>query len=771
MPVAALQAVLPELEGLQTQSRQPDTIREVRAFQAELHYELGQRFAQARQPEAAVRAFQDGLHIATTYGGTALADAARLALAGLYRRGAADIDAALRQILPLWQERDGGTATLDRARLAVQLAHIYAQVRDHYECRRYIREAEASLQAIGLGYPIDRSFPTALSGWLEALQPSLRQPNDLRRDLYGALTLHIELAKLYTDILPEGLAREPWYERVDTLRAVTQDLQEADQRQYHSDARLQGRLYGDENDVPAAPVLDFPSARVTALNARIDGYRRRLDAEEVDEDLLHALRADLEQAGRLGVAHLRLAFHWLLGEALTGMERHAEAMAEFRAAYDLSVAEGDLDSALYALNWELICYTPGQHQERLDVCCRAIGLIERARHDISTPYQQSAFLADKQSFYQLGMIAAFKLGQYGEMLRIGELIKSRNLQISTAAGRRAGSRRAALKKKLEDIAARLRRASDEESADLRRARQLFWDQWTVDQAAPAAAGDSPEWSLEALQATLEAGEAILSYHLLDSSVLLVGIIDREQVVLVRQLAESEDWLARVVLRPPPGGDAAFRARVAPGQSRGILLPAATENDGWDGRALADFLLPVALHPLLAGKTRLYITPHRQLHEVPFQALPFQDGFLIEQFAISYLPNLSCRLYPAPPVPQGGLLLVGADQYAPAGRLHLPNLPGAASEVMQLQAAYERRGASVRALLHEGATRRRLQALDAAGELAGFRLLHLALHGADLPGDAPLDARPFLRHAPTAGFAFSPLRPPADLVVLGCCFAA
>jgi len=769
-PEAALKALLPELAALRGQSRHPGTEREVLEFQAELHYELGRRLAQAKHPEEAIREFGESLRLATDHELPALADAARLALAGHYRRGAADIDEALRQILPLWRQGGSGPPTLGRARLAVQLAHIYTQVRDHYECRRYIRQAEACLQAVGLDYPIDRSFPTALSAWLAALQPSARLPNDLRRDLYGALTLHIEIAKLYTDLLPEGPARGPWYERVDSLTTVTQELQEADQRRYREDARLMEGLYAEGNASPRSPALDFPTPAAATLSARIDGYRRRLDADGGDEDLVKALRADLEQAGQLALSHLRLAFHWLLGEALAGMERNDEAMTEFRKAYALSMADGDLDSALYALNWELICYAAEQHQERLDLCCRAIGLIEKARRDISTPYQQSAFLADKQSFYQLGMIAAFKLGQYEEMLRIGELIKSRNLQLPNAADRRDAPRRAALKNKLEAIAIRLQSTTEVESVDLRRERQLLWDQWAVDQAALSTAAERPEWSLPALQATLKAGEAILSYHLLDASVLLVGAIDRERVVFVRQLAKAEGWLARLAPLPAPGFAAAFRARVAAGQQRGIRLPTAGKDEEWDGRPLADFLLPAALHPLLADKDRLYVAPHRQLHEVPFQMLPFREGFLIEQFAISYLPNLSCRLFPTPAASPGGLLLVGADQYAPAGRRRLPNLPGAAGEVRELESAYAHKGTPLRALLNEGATRHRLQALDETGELAGFRVLHLALHGEDLPGDAPLDARLFLRDAPIDGFDISLWRLRADLVVLSCCFA-
>src|SRR5439155_662829 len=98
---------------------------------------------------------------------------------------------------------------------------------------------------------------------------------------------------------------------------------------------------------------------------------------------------------------------------------------------------------------------------------------------------------------------------------------------------------------------------------------------------------------------------------------------------------------------------------------------------WRGplRQLHQFLIaPLEETGVLAGKTRLILVPHAELHYLPFAALLDGSGpgrFLIERYEVAVTPSASVWLAlgdrPAGPVASGTLVLAPRPDVLPASR--------------------------------------------------------------------------------------------------------
>ena len=186
------------------------------------------------------------------------------------------------------------------------------------------------------------------------------------------------------------------------------------------------------------------------------------------------------------------------------------------------------------------------------------------------------------------------------------------------------------------------------------------------------------------------------------------------------------------------------------------------------RALYDALVaPVEAD--LAGQTELVVVPDGALGMLPFEALVGPDGrYLAERFAVRYVQSLAVRdvlarrhyaearrpllacggaaYAPDPGAPAAAdpddaarrLAPLLADTVARGGSLRFayealglgrwPPLPGTLTEVQAIAALQP----GARLLTGAEAAKHTLQALSASGELASYRVLHLATHGVVVP---------------------------------------
>lgn len=163
---------------------------------------------------------------------------------------------------------------------------------------------------------------------------------------------------------------------------------------------------------------------------------------------------------------------------------------------------------------------------------------------------------------------------------------------------------------------------------------------------------------------------------------------------------------------------------------------------------------------LAHFQRLQIVPHGPLHYLPFHALHTGEQYLVEQFAISYLPGADllryCTAAPAvaPPATVNPSAELTSIVLGHSFDDRLPHTKAEAEQVAQLT------GGQV--LLDAAATTQAVRTLT-----AGCRILHFATHG-DFRNDNPLFSGLALADGWLTTLDIFTLRLRASLVTLSAC---
>ena len=155
---------------------------------------------------------------------------------------------------------------------------------------------------------------------------------------------------------------------------------------------------------------------------------------------------------------------------------------------------------------------------------------------------------------------------------------------------------------------------------------------------------------------LEPDEAVIYYYWLLPLTLLVVTITAEAIAVERKLLgqDQRTLLERLI------------------KVMGSLTGSNRSLDAAFIEPLAPVLTPVEGQPLLDGKQRLIVSPHRLLHWYPFAAMPYQGEPLVRSFALRYAPNLTSLLVPRadPGAPRMAALAVSEFPGRPElGELH------------------------------------------------------------------------------------------------------
>ena len=381
------------------------------------------------------------------------------------------------------------------------------------------------------------------------------------------------------------------------------------------------------------------------------------------------------------------------------------------------------------------------------------------------------------------------MGQVREAWRLAELGKARTLleSLSTQRAARAGVLPPEAQVQLDELDRRIGAldpdAMQTRSAEARvaleaRRNEAVREHQALQQRLRAA---HPKYArlldvrlvgLDDLPGLLPADAVALSY-LCDGDELLAfivqpgGAVQTQALGAVPQLAELVD-LYRRALALQGGLRDALRAparrvwRLADGslrmQDAAAARPTgavAVEDVGTLGRYLAARLLEPVRTALSAG-TRWVISPDGPLAQLPFEALPWQSGRLVDRVQLHYTPSLSVyalarelqRDYRQLPE-RRALFAMGHARYETAGQPSSggrgrtrsapvrsveqlreldsgwPELPATEGEVRAVQRLFPR--ASL-VQLGELATEANLQALNGRGELKDFRYLLFSAHG-------------------------------------------
>ena len=208
-------------------------------------------------------------------------------------------------------------------------------------------------------------------------------------------------------------------------------------------------------------------------------------------------------------------------------------------------------------------------------------------------------------------------------------------------------------------------------------------------------------SLKELQSRLRPDDLFLEYLLGERETLLFAITNRSIDVLKLGIGRRDlrglITLARGTIAGPLGAE---------------------EDDGWRAplrRLYRELILPAEAAGFLSKKRRLLVAPHGELHYVPFQALlDSRDTFLVEHYAVGYLPSAS--VWAVLPSPITDLAETSVLAVAPWEQ----GLQASGAEVRRIGKIYGERALVLRG---DAATEDRFRA-----EVGAYDILHLATMG-------------------------------------------
>lgn len=196
-------------------------------------------------------------------------------------------------------------------------------------------------------------------------------------------------------------------------------------------------------------------------------------------------------------------------------------------------------------------------------------------------------------------------------------------------------------------------------------------------------GLAPSASEGELQALLTAGTVLLEF-----------VVDDDDVLVVTATA-NEDRV-NVAAYPIP-----IRRRTLAERVNALLLSATLRDTASWRKAAAEItrLLPPAATTLLAGASRIIVVPHDLIWRVPFEALPFGDGYLGDRARVVYVGSLAAlvRSSRVEPAPFKTMLGIAAPELGSAVKEHLQQTApgwtlrprdGAERETRALAAVYE-----------------------------------------------------------------------------------
>lgn len=556
------------------------------------------------------------------------------------------------------------------------------------------------------------------------------------RELFGARGARFEVAQA---LLNEAIAYAGLGRYDDALQALAEAHQ----------------IFTTEANVAWATASDLERSGVLLRQGRLDASQELAKACAMRFRALglpvRAALADLV-AARAAAASGRLEPANVLADAALAIGLHTNTpVIVYQARYILAALKRDA----------------GDRQAALAEYEEAIQQLEQLRGRLMIEFR-AAFLEDKQAIYEDAVALCLELEQPEQGLDYAERAKSRVL-LELLAHRLDVRVQAHSPDDLPLVAELNRLRSDRDRLTRRwESREAAWDEEppTDQQRSDARqeilalerritagwhrllvrnadyARDAALWQVrsEPVQPYLGEDTLLLEYFSLHGQ-LIVFVMTRSAVRVVRLPASLADIqrLARLlrlnmesVPSSPPG-----------------RLEALTTN----ARALlADLYrrLVAPLTAMLAGFSNLIVVPHGPLHYLPFHAFHDGSGYLLEQFAISYLPGASLLRYIAP-------ARQGEHRRLVLGYSNSGLLPHTTAEARAVAAIL---GGEV--YVEQEATLERLRAT-----IGTCDVVHLATHG-DFRPDNPLFSGLTLADGSLTALEMFNLRLNASLVTLSAC---
>lgn len=695
------------------------------------------------------------------------ADQCRLKIAKIVLSQEANFDNAIQRLRPILDQFPRERKSLEHATALLQLAQTYTAIGDAYEAGKCLDEIESELTALKYHAP-DREHPEqSLSQWMDTAERLSATSEEFEKALLDVVTLYAGIFTARSRMEKDSGIAALQQELASRLNLLVEELIEVgdevilqnsrERAEFSQELGKEGEAYAPlsekrEEGPNSFRVLAALDRRLGALRAEIE--QRMTTGQAMDELLPKAQQIEVE-ARRWSFLSVTGTAMLLQSDILLSAGRYHEAIALVRTALQLPRAEEQqMTTGLWALDRIATAYIAlKDHQAISDTCGQAIDLIERHRYNVTAPYLQSSYLHQRVRFYSLGVISAYRLGDYTLMLERAELSKARATlrylgDLSTSLPREQLDQQ--FQEVCQQVDAGRGSLAPDEIDRLLVKRRTLWDLRMIRRAQANTGQRLPAFSLEAVQAVLDGDEAVVYYYWLAPTVLLVVGIDQQEIV-VEKLDISEE--EREALE-------AFANFIL-----SLKQSAYTYLD--EVQQFSALLLPEKVKLLLEKKQKVIFSPHRLLHTIPFHALKWNDDYFIHRFAVSYTPNISSLLVTYAPTSSQGVLALGIQDFAVPGE-KLNSLKAAELEAEILEKLYNSQAITIDVLKGPMATKQILQQWNSEEKLEQFKLLHFATHGADVRGDTPLESYLFLQDGRLDGLEIADWRLNAELVVLSAC---
>jgi len=485
-----------------------------------------------------------------------------------------------------------------------------------------------------------------------------------------------------------------------------------------------------------------------ALDALRSEHLKRDPAAERD-DLIARTYELASEAVAINIPEFAAVAALRRAEIEISLQRWESSLASLATARQYIDSLPRHEHGVFLLRMEAQAYAGLQRWDDVRrVCHEGITIVEPSRANVSPLTLQNSYLRFRINLYELAVRAEVELGNWAAALGIAELVKCRSLSRLVAAPSSEGSA-SDLAREYRTVCEQIDQvvANDGNPDKLLARRRGLWHLLQIARLGGHGA-TSQSLTVSEVQEALAPDQAVVNYFWMDPARLLVMAIDAVS--------------AEGVCVPVPGKERALLADLAAALQSADPPNSAAELPSM----LTELLLPPRIRHVLRGKKRFLVSPHRVLHALPLHALPWEGGFLLEAFAVTYLPNMSALLRPRDTTSRPGVLAIGVSHSKAPPADTFPPLTAADDEVRDIEALYGKD--RCRAILDDGATQAALMRLGDGGELSRMGVLHVACHGINIDSDNPMESKLFLRDAALDGLDIATWTTGVRLIVLSAC---
>jgi tetratricopeptide (TPR) repeat protein len=569
---------------------------------------------------------------------------------------------------------------------------------------------------------------------LEELNASRALCEQLGLDQKG-VAADLDLATAYLALNLDRESAEAAARAADTLRRLELPFELAN-------ALLRGALAAERAGEVAAARASIAEARelfarvgnvVWENVATVHALRLVLAADDVTDpdDVLVAAIATAERLASLGALDHAAAAYLLAGDVEARRGRCESALTSYRAALDIGRRLGADDIQQLAQAACGVVAEASAPDDALTAYGAAVEHLERLRARARADDLKLSVVATGVDLYErIARLLLRNAGAEREAFRWLERGKSRGLleeaigaSSTTTKQARSSPRIARSRERVAEARARLNRAYDarytldagvaargamadtDDLVGLERELRQATRELQILVRPNGAADVSAILDVERVQATL-APEAVLIEYAFLGDELACFVIARDRFELRRgiaargELEEAAHWFWFHIRKGSYGADyiRANSRTLRPAMDRAL------------GRLGALLLAPLA--DALDGAEHLVIVPQAFLHTLPFHALTYREGALLDALTVSYAPSAAVL---TAAVERGDRRPTRPLIVAPS----IPDLPWVGEEAVRVGALFE--GATV--LTGQRATIKALRRHAAQADA-----LHLATHG-------------------------------------------